>query len=230
MAAKPARTIWITGVSRGLGRAMAVAFARRGHRVVGCGRSDSALETLRVALGSDHWIDRVDVADDAGMADWCRKRLIDAGAPDILINNAAVMNPNAPLWNLDAEQFDAVLRVNVSGTVNAIRHLLPSMIEQGRGIVVNLSSGWGRSTSAMVAPYCASKWAIEGLTRSLAQELPEGMAAVALNPGIIDTQMLRSCFGADAAQYPDADEWATRSVPFILGLAPKDNGKPLNVP
>jgi NAD(P)-dependent dehydrogenase (short-subunit alcohol dehydrogenase family) len=81
-----------------------------------------------------------------------------------------------------------------------------------------------------VAPYCASKWAIEGLSQALAQELPGGMAAVALNPGIIDTEMLRSCFGDSAESYPDADDWARRAVPFMLKIGPKDNGSPLVVP
>src|SRR5262249_21389378 len=76
------------------------------------------------------------------------------------------------------------------------------MIRRGAGVIVNFSSGWGRSTAAEVAPYCASKWAIEGLTRALAQELPAGVAAVPLNPGIIDTDMLRSCVGGDAGGYP----------------------------
>ena len=80
------------------------------------------------------------------------------------------------------------------------------------------------------APYCATKWAIEGLTRALAAELPAGMAAVPVIPGIIDTAMLRSCFGADAGNYPDPAAWAEKAVPFLLGLGPKDNGKPMEVP
>jgi NAD(P)-dependent dehydrogenase (short-subunit alcohol dehydrogenase family) len=96
-------------------------------------------------------------------------------------------------------------------------------------VIVNFSSGWGRSTDAEVAPYCATKWAIEGLTQALAQELPEGMAAVPLNPGIIDTDMLRSCFGASASSYPNPAEWAKRAVPFLLKLGPKDNGRQLTV-
>lgn len=78
---------------------------------------------------------------------------------------------------------------------------------------------------------CArSAEAIEGLTWSLATELPRGMAAVPVIPGIIDTEMLRSCFGADAANYPDPRAWAEKAVPFLLGLGPKDNGKPMEVP
>jgi hypothetical protein len=64
----------------------------------------------------------------------------------------------------------------------------------------------------------------------LAEELPDGMAAVPLNPGIIDTDMLRSCFGAEARGYPSPEEWATRAVPFLLKLSAKDNGQPLTVP
>ena len=103
------------------------------------------------------------------------------------------------------------------------------MIKRGSGVIVNLSSGWGRSTDAEVAPYCATKWAIEGLTQALAQELPPGVAAIALNPGVIDTDMLRSCFGGSASSYPSPQQWAKRAVPFLLKLGPKDNGQPLTV-
>jgi NAD(P)-dependent dehydrogenase (short-subunit alcohol dehydrogenase family) len=95
---------------------------------------------------------------------------------------------------------------------------------------VNFSSGWGRSADAEVAPYCASKWAIEGLTQALAQELPSGLAAVALNPGIINTDMLQSCFGGSASGYLCPAEWAKSAVPFLLKLGPGDNGKQLTAP
>jgi NAD(P)-dependent dehydrogenase (short-subunit alcohol dehydrogenase family) len=104
------------------------------------------------------------------------------------------------------------------------------MVARGRGVVVNLSSGWGRSVAPEVASYCMSKWAIEGLTRALAAELPAGMAAVPLNPGVIDTELLRSCWGEGAGNYPSPEEWARRAAPFLLALGPKDNGRPLTVP
>ena len=81
-----------------------------------------------------------------------------------------------------------------------------------------------------MAPYCATKWAIEGLTQAFAQELPSGMAAVALNPGIINTDMLQSCFGGSASGYPSSAEWAKSAVPFLLKLGPDDNGKQLTSP
>ena len=100
-----------------------------------------------------------------------------------------------------------------------IRHLVPALLDaEEDAVLVNFSSGWGRSTSPEVAPYCATKWAIEGLTAALAQELPHGLAAVALNPGIIDTEMLRSCFVEGAGGYPDPKAWAETAVPFLAGL------------
>jgi NAD(P)-dependent dehydrogenase (short-subunit alcohol dehydrogenase family) len=111
-----------------------------------------------------------------------------------------------------------------------IRHFGPAMVARKRGVIVNLSSGWGRSSEAEVAPYCATKWAIEGLTQALAQELPSGMAAVALNPGVINTDMLRSCWGGSAKNYPTPEQWAERAAPFILGLGPQHNGQPATVP
>jgi NAD(P)-dependent dehydrogenase (short-subunit alcohol dehydrogenase family) len=97
-------------------------------------------------------------------------------------------------------------------------------------VAVNFSSGWGRSTSPEVAPYCATKWAIEGLSQAVSQETGGKTAVVALNPGIIDTEMLRSTFGEGAGHYPNAADWAKRAVPFLVRLGPKDNGKALTAP
>jgi NAD(P)-dependent dehydrogenase (short-subunit alcohol dehydrogenase family) len=120
--------------------------------------------------------------------------------------------------------------VNSKGAHGVLRAFLPAMIARGRGVVVNFSSGWGRSTSPEVAPYCATKWGVEGLTAALASELPAGLAAVALNPGIIDTRMLRSSFGAAASSYPKPERWAAAAVPFLASLGPAHNGKALTVP
>lgn len=223
------RRIVITGVTRGLGRALAEGFARAGHTVAGCGRTASGIEALRQALGPPHALAVLDVTDDPAVAAWAGRLLATIGPPDLLVNNAAIINRNATLWEVPAAEFDQVIDINIKGVVNVLRHFVPAMIERGSGVIVNLSSEWGRSTSPEVAPYCATKWAIEGLTRALAQELPRGLAAIPLSPGIIDTDMLRSCFGAAAGQYPDADQWARTAVPFLLKLGPKESGKPMTV-
>jgi NAD(P)-dependent dehydrogenase (short-subunit alcohol dehydrogenase family) len=209
---------------------MCVGFAQAGCRVIGCSRSTEELAALHSELGELHRLDVVDVASDSAVAAWSQDILSQYAAPDFLINNAAVINANASLWEIPANQFDRLTAVNISGTANTIRHFVPAMIEKQSGVIVNFSSGWGRSVSSHVAPYCASKWAIEGLTQALAEELPAGMAAVPLNPGVINTQMLRSCFGSGAELYPSAVEWAKTAVPFILQLTAADNGRSLTVP
>jgi NAD(P)-dependent dehydrogenase (short-subunit alcohol dehydrogenase family) len=223
-------TIVITGVTRGLGRAMAEEFARLGHTVVGCGRSQKEIAQLRAQLGKPHEFAAVNVAADQEVKSWTDEVLRSHSAPNLLLNNAAIINKNARLWEVSADEFSQVMDVNVKGTVSVIRHFLPAMIKAGQGVVVNFSSGWGRSTDADVAPYCASKWAIEGLTQSLSQELPSGLAAVALNPGIINTDMLQSCFGGSASSYTSPERWAKTAVPFLLKLGPADNGKQLTAP
>jgi NAD(P)-dependent dehydrogenase (short-subunit alcohol dehydrogenase family) len=230
MAKTTVRVVAITGVTRGLGRSLAEGLARSGHTVVGCGRSAEAIASHGRAFGHPHDFTTLDVTHDQAVQAWAARVLAEHGPPDLLINNAASINANAPLWKVPVAEFDRVIDVNIKGVVNVIRHVVPAMIARGSGVIVNMSSGWGRSTAAEVAPYCATKWAIEGLTRALAQELPRGLAAVPLNPGIIDTEMLRSCFGESASEYPGPEEWARAAIPFLLRLGPKDNGKPLTVP
>ncbi|MEG4043566.1 SDR family NAD(P)-dependent oxidoreductase [Microcoleus sp. Pol17_C1] len=224
------KLIVITGVSRGLGLAMTEKFIELGHTVWGCARSSEAVEKLNKKHSAPHHFTCLDVTNDEQIKAWATEILAKNEPPDLLINNAGVANHLAPLWNVSNEEFSQVIDVNIKGTANVIRHFVPAMIARKSGIIANFSSGWGRSTSPEVAPYCASKWAIEGLTRSLAQELPAGMAAVPVNPGIIHTDMLDICFGEDAANYTSAKAWVQKAVPFLLKLKPSDNGMPLTVP
>jgi len=207
---------------------MAEGFIERGHVVAGCARSEEAIAELGSVNGPPHAFQVVDVSREDEVAAWAATVLKEA-APDLLVNNAGVINRNASLWEVPGEEFSHVVDVNVKGVANVIRHFVPAMVERGRGVIVNFSSGWGRSTAPEVAPYCASKWAVEGLTGALAAELPSGMAAVAFNPGIIDTEILRSCFGEASASYPDPTTWARRAVPQILEIGPQQNGRPLSV-
>ena len=225
----PSSKVVITGVSRGLGLAMVDQFIRSGHVVAGCARSAVAIQQLNQRYGSPHDFQTVDVSDDAQVQRWARLVLDHGGPPDLLVNNAALINSNASLWQVPAEEFSQLIDVNIKGVFHVIRHFVPAMIERGRGVIVNFSSGWGRSTSPAVAPYCATKWAIEGLTKALADELPEGMAAVPVNPGVIHTEMLEICFGTDATSYPSPDEWARRAVPFLLALGRQHNGQSATV-
>jgi NAD(P)-dependent dehydrogenase (short-subunit alcohol dehydrogenase family) len=225
--------VMITGCTRGLGLAMARAFAARGWRVSGCGTKEDAVERLAAELrklGDGHLILTCDVTSAEDVAAMAGEILAAAGAPDLLLNNAAIINPNAPLWEVSPKDFSRVIDVNLKGIHLVLRAFLPAMIARGSGVIVNFSSGWGRSTSPEVAPYCCTKWGVEGLTQALSQELPSGLAAVALNPGIIDTEMLQSTFGDSSSDFPDPAAWAEKAVPFLEKLGPRDNGKALTAP
>jgi NAD(P)-dependent dehydrogenase (short-subunit alcohol dehydrogenase family) len=220
----------ITGVTRGLGRALLERCVEDGVRVVACGRSKKAIAELKNEFAEDvaHF-SVVDVADAVSVSKWAAEVAAADIIPDVLINNAGIINENAPLWEISDAEFSKVFDVNVRGTTNVIRSFLPLMFVKGAGTIVNFSSGWGRSTSPEVAPYCASKWAVEGLSQALAQELPEGFCCVALNPGIINTEMLQSCFGAGATDYPEPDEWSLGAYKAIKRLKPSHNGRALSV-
>ena len=220
----------ITGVTRGLGRALTQRLDAMGHTVIGCGRSTDALESLRQSVDARHHFTAVNVADADEVASWAEAVLDRFEAPDYLLNNAAIINRNARLWQIEPDEFSRLIDINIKGVMYVTRAFLPAMIERGQGVVVNFSSGWGHSTSPLVAPYCASKFAIEGMTRALAQELPDGLAAIPLSPGVIHTDMLDTAFGAAAAEHPNPTEWAVGAAEYILALGPEQNGESLRVP
>jgi NAD(P)-dependent dehydrogenase (short-subunit alcohol dehydrogenase family) len=224
------KTVLITGCTRGLGRALTAEFIHHGWIVGGCGRDAAAIRALTNEYPAPHIFAPCDVTSHHAVEEFAALALERIGPPQLLLNNAALINRNAPLWKVPPDEFQAVIATNITGSYHILRAFLPAMIKAGRGVVVNFSSGWGRSTSPEVAPYCATKWAIEGLTQSLARELPRGLAAVALNPGVIDTEMLRSCFAGSAASYPAPAAWARTAVPFLADLGARHNGQALTAP
>ncbi|MEM7258284.1 MAG: SDR family oxidoreductase [Pseudomonadota bacterium] len=222
------KKIVITGVTRGLGRVMADALIAQGHAIAGSGRSESQISDLQ-SVHPAHHFSVVDITDYQAVEAWKDTVLSELGVPDLVINNAGVINANAPLWEVPEDEFSHVIDVNVKGVYHVIRQFCPAMINNGGGVIVNFSSTWGRSVSADVAPYCASKFAVEGLTKAFAEDLPPSMVTVALNPGVIHTQMLESCFGDGASQCIKPDDWVKAAVPVILGITTKDNGASLSV-
>lgn len=218
------KTIVITGCTSGLGAAMCQYFIAEGYQVAGIGRNEKKIKDL-TAKYANHVFSVCDVRSKVDLKKFQKKVCKQFGVPDLLINNASIINENNSLWEIPAQDVDELIDINIKGVINSIRAFLPVMIEQGKGVVASFSSYWGQSVSADVAPYCASKWAIEGLARALAEELPSGMASVAFNPGIINTPMLNKTFGSSAKNYPTAEEWVEYAGPKLLGLSGKDNGK-----
>jgi NAD(P)-dependent dehydrogenase (short-subunit alcohol dehydrogenase family) len=226
-------TVIITGATRGLGRAMVDEFVQLGHTVLGCARTPDQITQLKTTYPK-HDFRTVDVTLDAEVKAWIELLVKQYGPPDFVLNNAAVLNSLAPLWEVADEEFSSVIDTNIKGVVNVIRHLVPPMISRKRGIMVNLVSRWGRDFEALMAPYCATKWAVVALTRVLAEELKsKNVSVVGLNPGTVDTGMLRKYLGgieaADTSTYPTPAEWAKVAVPFVLRLSINDTGTVRNV-
>eukprot|EP00794_Sanderia_malayensis_P009048 gene9049-10015_t len=202
MAEQTKKNIVITGVTKGLGLAMTEYFQSPSH---------------------------LDISNDSEVAAWADTVHENFGPADFLINNASIINTNARLWEISADEFDKVVDINIKGTVNCIRHFVPQMVKKGAGVIVNFSSTWGKSVSSEVAPYCCTKWGIEGLSKSLALELPSPMTCVPLNPGIINTDMLQTTFGNHASAYCTPKQWVQKAGPMILKINRNMNGKSLDV-
>ncbi len=224
------KIVVITGCTRGLGRAMIPRFIDAEWQIAGCGRNEAQIAELCRQFPSPHLFQTCDVSYEKDVTSFCTAILDKFGPPDLVLNNAAIINPNAPLWEISAEDFSRIININIKGPASMMRHLLPAMLKRGSGVMVNFSSGWGRCTAANVAPYCATKYAIEGLSMATAQDTGGKVAVIPMNPGIIDTDMLRSTFGGSAGGFPDADDWAQRAVPFFIQLGSKDNGQQMTVP
>ena len=224
------KLIIITGVTRGLGRALSDQYLKMGHTVIGCGRNAEIIKKMSAKYPTNTDFQALDVSDYESVIIWANRIIKNFGSPDFLLNNAGIMNNNRNLWEVSKRNFSDVVDTNIKGIFNTVKGYVPEMINQNRGVIVNFSSGWGRTTSPKVAPYCTSKWAVEGLTKSLAQELPQGLSAVALSPGVIDTDMLRLCWGKSASEHEKPDTWAQRVAPYILKISSKDNGASITTP
>ncbi|MEM8884016.1 MAG: SDR family oxidoreductase [Planctomycetota bacterium] len=202
--------VLVTGASRGIGRALMPELVARGAEPIGVARGGAEI---------------CDVSDREAV----RALYERTGPVDLVINNAAIIHEPAPLWEVPPEEWEQVLRINVLGTVHVLQQYLPAMNERGRGTVVNLSSGWGRFAEAGQSPYCASKFAVEALTQSVAAEVAHGVCVVALNPGVIATDMLSKAFGGDVSSYPTPEETADRFGEFLERLTESDNGRSLDL-
>lgn len=218
------KIVCISGCSRGLGRAMAIEFHARGWKVAGGARNAEDLAKVNEEIGDSCFFHPFDVTKPEEVENFAKSVNQKIGVPDLLVNNAGLINQNAPLTKVSPEEFSSILAVNLGGIHNMIRSFVPMMEKQGHGVIANFSSFWGQSTAPEVGPYCASKWGVEGLTRSLAQELSQELIAVAFNPGIIDTDMLRSCFGESASTHEKPNEWAKHAVDKLEQINPSDNG------
>jgi NAD(P)-dependent dehydrogenase (short-subunit alcohol dehydrogenase family) len=184
----------VTGAGRGIGRAVALALARRGHDVVLLARTYAQLEETAAAivgLGRRAVALRCDVASTHEVRHAHERASALIGAPDVVVNNAGIVR-RALVHEMSDEDWDSVIDVNLKGTFLVTRAWLPAMLLAKRGRFVNVSSISGTLGTPLLSSYCAAKWGVIGFTKAVAQELEgSGVSALCVMPGSVDTEMLK---------------------------------------
>jgi NAD(P)-dependent dehydrogenase (short-subunit alcohol dehydrogenase family) len=194
----------VTGAGSGIGRATAVAFARAGAKVLLVGQNEDRLaESARLVAdtGAEAVVQAADVSRSEDVQRYVAAARERFGGIDVLFNNAGWEGPVAPLAEYPEDAFDRVMAVNVRGVFLGMRYVLPLMLEQGSGAVVNNGSVGSERGLPFTCAYNASKHAVLGLTRTVAAEVgAQGVRVNAVLPGMIDTRMLRTLVGALGAE------------------------------
>ena len=181
------RTALVTGGGRGIGRAISARLAREGARVVVAGRTEAEIEEVAALVGGAPL--RLDVGDRGAMAGVLEEFRARIGHVDVLVNNAGIAE-SAPYHATPDELWDRMLAVNVTGAFALCRALLPPMIERGFGRVINVASNAGLTGYAYSSAYCASKHAMVGMTRAIAQEIARSEVTInCVCPGWVNTRM-----------------------------------------
>jgi len=190
--------VMISAGAAGIGLAIARAFHERGARVQVCDVSDEALAAAGAALPG-LGVYRADVASEAGVDAWFAHALAELGGLDVLVNNAGIAGPTSAIGDLSVEDWDRTMAVNVRGQFLCVRRALEPLRQSSRAAIINLSSVAGRLGYPMRTPYAASKWAVVGLTQSLAIELGEDDITVnAILPGIVESERVDQVVAAKA--------------------------------
>ena len=183
----------ITGAGRGIGRAVALAYAREGASLALCSRTKKELAATGKAveeLGAASLIQTCDVSREADVERFVGRAVETFGRIDVLVNNAGVAHRSASLVELSPKEWDEVVATNLRGPWLVARAVVPHMVRQRRGSVINVSSWLGRDALVGYGAYGVSKWGLEGLTRYFALEVKSAKVRVnSVSPGYVATKM-----------------------------------------
>ena len=185
------KTVLVTGAAKGIGKAIALAFAKQGCNIVLNYRSNVSDDTIKEieAYNVKCMPLQGDVSDFATAAEIVKKAKKEFGTVDVLVNNAGITK-DMLLMRMSEEEFDSVIQTNLKGTFNMIRHVSSGMLKQRSGAIINMSSVVGVTGNAGQANYAASKAGVIGLTKATAKELAaRGVTCNAIAPGFVETDM-----------------------------------------
>jgi NAD(P)-dependent dehydrogenase (short-subunit alcohol dehydrogenase family) len=201
------RSVLITGTSKGIGYETALAFARAGYRVHATMRNPSQSPALAEAAAKENLpitISTMDVDSDESVRDGIATIQSEHGPVDILVNNAGVERAGS-IEEQSLDDFRATMETNYFGALRCIKAVVPQMRQRRNGTIINISSVAGSFSSPPMTAYCASKWALEALSESLACEMKTfGVRVLLVKPGIIDTSMAQRISTTGNSEYPHA--------------------------
>ena len=221
----------VTGAGRGIGRAIAIAYAAEGAYVVIAARSEDQLNEVAdeiSANGGNVLAVPTDLRNRTEVENLVHKTVDSFSQIDILVNNAGI-NPRGLFLDTTDEEWDEVWKINVMGVVHCCRAVLPVMQQQGWGNIINIGSGMGQVGHANLSIYCASKAALHGLTQAIAEEVwQDGIIANVLIPGPVKTELSKPVWKDDNIIRAQSDPWKEpeKVVASALFLAtqPTDSG------
>jgi 3-oxoacyl-[acyl-carrier protein] reductase len=200
----------VTGAGRGIGRAIAIAYAAEGAYVVIAARSEDQLNEVAdeiSANGGNVLTVPVDLRNRTEVENLVHKTVDSFSQIDILVNNAGI-NPRGLFLDTTDEEWDEVWKINVMGVVHCCRAVLPVMQKQGWGNIINIGSGMGQVGHADLSIYCASKAALHGLTQAIAEEVWEdGIIANVLIPGPVRTELSKPAWENSGTFRAQSDPW-----------------------
>lgn len=206
------RVAFVTGAGSGMGRAIALEFARNGARIVAVDINEGAVRQTAEMLGGSGqaFAYALDVSSAAAVEAICRSALAAAGTVDILVNCAGIHDAYNPVLETDEALWDRVIDVNLKGMYLTARALLPGMLAQRKGVIINISSIAGMVAGGGGAAYTSSKHGVIGLTRQIAFDYGQkGVRANVICPGAVETGMTREIFASESLAVMET----VRSVP-----------------
>jgi NAD(P)-dependent dehydrogenase (short-subunit alcohol dehydrogenase family) len=220
----------VTGVTRGIGRAILDALVQRGVRIVACARDEKRIAELATRmnyLGKDAVFVEGDVREAQTASTLVTQAEENFGGLDLVINNAGLINSPGNIEDLSTEQWRDVLDVNLMGAVFLCRAAVPALRNRGGGVIVNMSSYWGHVGSPAFGPYCASKFAVEAVSQCLAAETKKDKIIVAaVRPGMVVTDMLEVATRGHAHGHKPPEKCAQQLLDLVENLTIEDTGGP----